>query len=65
MAESFNATLKRLQGWKEVPVDSIVLTLYNLQCYHFNEIQRGFSGKQVKKFKTFTFNLSACRLRQL
>ena len=44
---------------------TIVLALYNLQCYHFNEFQRGFSGKQVKKFETFTFNLSACRLRQL
>ena len=65
MAESFNATLKRFQRWKEVPIDSIVLALHNLQCYHFNEIQGGFSGKQVKKFKTFTFNLSACRLRQL
>ena len=51
MAESFNATLKRLQRWKEVPIDSIVLALYNLQCYHFNEIQRGFSGKQVKSLK--------------
>ena len=44
-SESFNATLKRLQGWREVPLDSIVLTLYHLQGFFHNEIQRGFIGK--------------------
>lgn len=43
-SESFNATLKRLQRWREVPVDSIVLSLYHLQAYYHNEIQRGFAG---------------------
>ena len=39
-SESFNSTLKRLQRCREVPVDSIVLTLYHLQAYYHNEIQR-------------------------
>lgn len=47
IAESFNATLKRLQRWKEVPIDSIVLALYHLHCYYFNEIQRGYAGKEL------------------
>lgn len=36
--------LKRLQNWREVPVDAIVLSLYHLQAFYHNEIQRGFSG---------------------
>ncbi len=32
-SESFNSTLKQLQKWKEVPVDSIILALYHLQVY--------------------------------
>lgn len=43
-SESFNATLKRLQSWHEVPVDVIVLSLYHLQAYYCNEVQRGFAG---------------------
>ena len=43
--ESFNATLKRLQKWCEAPVDTIDLTLYHLQAYFCNEIQRGLAGK--------------------
>jgi hypothetical protein len=43
-SESFNAVLKRLQRWREVPVDSIILSLYHLQAYYHNEIQRGFAG---------------------
>ena len=42
--ESFNATIKRLQRWREVPVDSIVLALYKLKVYFHNEIQRGLAG---------------------
>ena len=44
-SDSFNATLKRLQGWREVPLDSIILTLYHIQGFFHNEIQRGFIGK--------------------
>lgn len=43
-SESFNALLKRLQSWREVPVDNIVLSLYYLQAYYSNEVQRGFAG---------------------
>ena len=34
-SESFNAVLKRLQNWREVPLDAIVLSLYHLQVYYF------------------------------
>lgn len=40
-AESFNALL---QNWREVPVDAIILSLYYLRAYYFNEIQRGLCG---------------------
>ena len=40
-SESFNVVMKHLQEWKEVPVDSLVLTFYFLQCYFMNEISRG------------------------
>ena len=43
-SESFNAVLKALQHWKEVPLDAIVLSFYYLQIYYHNEIQRGFCG---------------------
>lgn len=43
-SEGFNSTLKRLQRWREVPVDTVVLTLYQLQAYFYNEIQRGLAG---------------------
>ena len=46
-SESFNSTLKRLQRWREGPVDTIVLTLYHLQAFFNNEIQRGLAGEKV------------------
>ena len=36
--------LKQYQHWKEAPVDSIVLGLYYLQVFYYNEIERGLSG---------------------
>ena len=42
-SEGFNTVLKHLQHWKEAPVDAIVLSLYYLQSFYNNEIQRGFS----------------------
>ena len=48
-SEGFNSTLKRLQRWREVPVDSVVLTLYHLQAYFYNEIQRGLAGIVMRK----------------
>ena len=43
-SEGFNTVLKYLQHWKEAPVDAIVLSLYHLQSFYYNEINRGFSG---------------------
>ena len=45
--ESFNVTLKRLQHWREVPVDIIILSLYHLQAFYYNETMRGYSGEQI------------------
>ena len=43
-SEGFNTVLKYLQHWKEAPIDAIVLSLYRLQSFYCNEIQRGFSA---------------------
>lgn len=43
-SESFNSMLKRLQSWHEVPVDVIILSLYHLQAFYYNEMQRGLAG---------------------
>ena len=41
-AESMNAVIKRLIKWKETPSDMLILCLYKLQIYYWNEILRGF-----------------------
>ena len=43
-SEGFNRVMKDLQGWKEAPLDCVVLALYLLQAYYTNEIKRGLSG---------------------
>ena len=43
-SEIFNSVLKHLQGWKEIPIDSAVLSLYHLQAFYWNEWQRGLAG---------------------
>ena len=43
-SEGFNSVLKRLTAWKEIPVDTAVFTLYQLQTYYWNEWQRGLTG---------------------
>ncbi len=43
-SEGFNRVMKDLQGWKEAPLDSVVLALYLLQAYYSNEIKRGLVG---------------------
>jgi hypothetical protein len=43
-SEGFNTLLKSLQGWKEVPLDVILLSLQMLQKYYYNEIMRGRCG---------------------
>ena len=40
-SEAFNTVLKCLQKWREAPVDCILFSLYQLQVYYLNEIQRG------------------------
>ena len=36
--------LKDLQDWKEAPLDSLVLSLYQLQAFYLNETKRGLAG---------------------
>ena len=36
--------LKDLQDWKEAPLDSLVLSLYQLQAFYWNETKRGLPG---------------------
>lgn len=43
-SEGFNILLKNLTERKESCIDSLVLSLYYLQCYYNNEIQRGWLG---------------------
>ena len=43
-SESMNRVIKDLQSWKEAPVDVMVMSLYQLQSYYFNEVQRGLCG---------------------
>ena len=44
-SEAFNTVLKRMQEWKEMPLDTAVLSLYHLQAYYWNEWQRGLAGE--------------------
>ena len=43
-SKGFNTVMKEFQAWKEAPVDSFILALYQLQSYYSNEIQRGLAG---------------------
>ena len=36
--------LKDLQDWKEAPLDSLVLSLYQLQAFYLNETKQGLAG---------------------
>ena len=36
--------LKDLQEWKEAPLDCVLLSLYQLQAFYYNEIKRGLMG---------------------
>ena len=33
-----------VKGWKEAPLDSLVLSLYHLQAFYLNETKRGLAG---------------------
>ena len=39
-SESFNFVLKKIQDWREAPVDAMVLSLFRLAQYHIAEIRR-------------------------
>ena len=43
-SEGLNRVIKDLQGWKEAPVDCVILAVYQLQAFYLNEIRRGFAG---------------------
>ncbi len=43
-SEGFNSILKRMQSWKEIPIDTALLSLYHLQVYYRNEWQRRLAG---------------------
>ena len=43
-SEAFNTVMKRLQQWKEAPVDSMTLCLYRLTQYYLSEVRRGQHG---------------------
>ena len=40
-SESMNAVLHRLQNWKQVPLDIICYSLFQMCCYYHREIVRG------------------------
>ena len=40
-SEGLNRVIKDLQGWKEAPVDCVMLAVYQLQAYYLNKIRRG------------------------
>ena len=44
-SEIINYALKRLQEWKEAPVDAMALSLFRLSQYHLVEIKRGLCGQ--------------------
>jgi len=54
-SESFNCVLKRLQDWKEAPVDTMVLSLYRLAMYNRAEIQRGKHGVGEYRLRSGTY----------
>jgi len=41
-SEGFNTLLKHYGNWKEAPVDALILGLFKLQVFYYNEIQRGY-----------------------
>lgn len=45
MSEGFNTVLRRLQEWKEAPLDMCILSMFYLQGYYLNEWKRGLCGK--------------------
>ena len=46
-SEGFNRLIKDFQSWREAPLDSFVLALFQLQAYYRNEINRGLAGSYI------------------
>jgi len=44
-SEAYNYSLKRLQDWKEAPIDAMVLSLFRLSQFNLAEIKRGRCGQ--------------------
>ena len=44
-SKGLNRAIKDLQGWKEAPVDCVMLAVYQLQAFYLNQIRRGLAGK--------------------
>ena len=42
-SEGLNRVIKDLQGWKEAPVDCVMLAVYQLQAFYLNEIRQGLA----------------------
>lgn len=59
-SEGFNRVMKDLQGWKEAPLDCVVLALYLLQAYYTNEIKRGLAG--IGEYHVVS-SMKACQLQ--
>lgn len=36
--------MKDIQEWKEAPLDCVLLSMYQLQAFYYNEIKRGLAG---------------------
>ena len=60
-SEGLNRVVKDLQMWKEAPIDSMMLSLFQLQAYYHDEIKRGFSdlGEYQTKKKFWALVSSA------
>ena len=56
--------MKDLQEWKEAPLDCILLSLYHLQAFYFNEIKRGFAGlgeyNVVTRYQSLQLDVFSC-----
>ena len=55
-AELMNAVLHNFQGWKQVPLDVICISLFHLSCYYQRESIRGYHLCDSWQFKdAFTY----------
>src|SRR6218665_3892502 len=43
-SESYNFVLKKLQDWKEAPIDALCLSLFRLCQFYIAELERGYAG---------------------